>query len=381
MAIYLDEGATTKPRSEVVEAMAPYLTEMWYNPSALYFNAVKVKKDIEDARKIVGDFINADTNEIFFTSCGSESNCWAIQGFVNNRISNGRIPVIITSEVEHKSIIECVDNQSLAIVAYVGVDRRCVVSVQDIEDLIIALIEEGADPENILVSIQFANNEVGTVQDVYSISNVVHKYGAVFHTDAVQAFGHIDIDVKNFGIDMLSASGHKMGVPKGIGILYKRKDIEINPLVYGSQMDGMRGGTENVAGIVGFAKAVELANETVKNASNIAKKRDYFISELCVIGCKSNGLDVARLPNNISVTLPNNIDAESFVYALDTSRIMVATGSACNSKAISASHVLIAMGMNEEAKSVIRITFSDDIDIAAIDKVVKEFKTTIKLLS
>ena len=238
--MYLDNAATTKPRKEVIDTILAYLTEYWENPSAFSFNSPKIKKDIEIARNTVAKSINAkDSHNIFFTSGGSEANCWAIQGFINNRLNNMHVPYIITTKIEHKSIMECVKNQTLATVYYLDVNTDGFISIEELDDTISLMLSCGVEPKDILVSIQFANNEVGTIQDVINISNMCHMYGCVFHTDAVQAFGHVYIDVDAMGIDMLSASAHKIGGCKGTGFLYIKDGIEINPLIYGSQMDGM----------------------------------------------------------------------------------------------------------------------------------------------
>lgn len=382
MTFYLDHAATTKPKKEVIDAMMPYLSDKWHNPSSLYSDAVKVRTDVDAARKTVAKFINADANEIFFTSGGSESNCWAIQGFINERIGKGHVPCIITTEIEHHSIIECVDNAYLAIVYKLGVDERGFVDIQELHNVINELINEyEAEPYDILVSIQLANNEIGTIQKMSKIVKAVHKHGDItVHTDAVQAFGHISIDVEQLGVDMLSASGHKIGAPKGIGFLYKRKGVPIKPLIYGTQMDGMRGGTENAPYIIGLAKAVELSEETVKNRKNIVRMRNYFLDKLKEIGCVVNGADHPRLPNNVNVILPDNISSESLIYAMDTGGIEMSAGSACNSMNVEPSHVLKAIGIGNDAYSSVRITFGEDITYAEIDSVVREIERTIKLL-
>lgn len=377
--IYLDEAATSKPKKEVIDAMMSYFTEQWHNPSALYSVANKVKKDIESARKTIGDFINADSNEIYFTSSGSEANCWAIQGFVNRCIAKGKDPCVITSVIEHKSIIECVDHLNNVDVHYISVDENGFIDITQLRNM---LFRANICEYETLVSIQFANNEIGTIQNIKDIAYEVHRFGGVFHTDAVQAFGHIPIDVKDLGIDMMSASGHKIGCPKGIGFLYKKSDVEINPLIYGSQMGGLRGGTENVPYIMGMTKAVELIKEDVNYRFRLDVLRNAFITQLKALGCKVNGSLEERLANNINVTFDQNITGESLVYLLDMSGIMVATGSACNSKSIESSYVLKAIGLNgEDAMKTVRITLPDDITMDDIDKVISELKKQIMLLS
>ena len=377
--IYLDEAATTKVKQEVIDAMMPYFTEQWHNPSALYSVANKVKKDIESARKTISDFINADSNEIYFTSSGSEANCWAIQGFVNRCIAKGEKPCVITSVIEHKSIIECVDHLNNVDVHYIHVDNKGHINIKTLETILRHISHEEKET---LISVQFSNSEIGTIQHIGDIARLAHRYNAVFHTDAVQAFGHIPIDVKELRIDMMSVSGHKVGCPKGIGFLYKKNGIEINPLIYGSQMDGLRGGTENVPYIMGMAKAVELIKEDVNYRFRLDVLRNAFINQLKTLGCKVNGSLEERLPNNINVTFDQNITGESLVYLLDMSEIMVATGSACNSKSIEPSYVLKSIGLNDEdAMKTIRITLPDDITMDDIDKVISELKKQIMLLS
>ena len=378
MSIYLDNAATTQPKKEVVEAMMPYLTDKWYNPSALYSEASKIKEDIESARETIGSFINAKSNEIFFTSSGSESNCWAIQGFINYCNRKGKEATIITSVIEHKSIIACVENMNVD-VHFVGVDKEGFVDIKALESLIHdAYIESN----EILVSIQFANNEIGTIQHIKEIAALVHKYDALFHTDAVQAFGHVAIDVKDLDVDLLTASGHKVGCPKGIGILYKKYLVDIDPLIYGNQMDGMRGGTENVPYIIGMAKAVKLLQEDEDYVLRMTTLRNNFISRLKSLGCSINGSIEERLCNNISITFFQNISGESMVYMLDTCGIYIATGSACNSHTITPSYVLKAIGLSDDdAHKTIRITLPDYITMDEINKVVDEVSKQILLLS
>lgn len=381
--IYLDSASTTRPRKEVLNVMKPYFDLFWYNPSSLYTPSTHIKKHIEMAREKVGDFIGANGNEIYFTSGGSESNCWVIQGFINECWDNDKEPIVITSSIEHKSIIECVKHSS-AVFYFVNVDKDGFVTDYALENVLMKAIKYGKEDcfdYRILVSIQYANNEIGTIQNIKNISNIVHEYGALFHTDAVQAFGQIPIDVNELGIDMLSASGHKIGTPKGIGFLYKKDGINIKPLIYGSQMDGMRGGTENVPYIIGFAKAVDLMKYDLEKELKLKVNKDYFISKLKEIGCHINGSLDKRLLRNINATFPQNITGESLLYMLDMSNIYVSTGSACDSHSIEPSHVLKAIGLtNEEAMRTIRFTLSDDICEDDIDKVIDEINKSIKII-
>lgn len=376
--IYLDSAATTKVRQEVVEAMMPYLTEQWYNPSSLYSPSSKIKEDIEKARKIAGDFIGANGNEIYFTSSGSESNCWAISGFCHYCNSINMRPAIITSTIEHKSILECVKNM-IADVYYVDVDKNGLINLNTLSELLSDVSFWGVP---LLCSFQLANNEIGTIQDIQKISNIVCQHGGLLHVDAVQAFGQIPINVDELGVDMLSVSGHKIGCPKGSAFLYIRKCTTISPMIYGSQMDAMRGGTENVPYIMGMAKAIELCNVNEDRVREMQSKRDYFIGCLeTKFGCKLNGHPSQRLPNNISITFSHNITGEALLYMLDISDIKVSTGSACNSKSIEPSYVLKSIGLtNEEAMKTIRIALSNDITYQDIDYVIEEINTSIKLI-
>lgn len=379
MTHYLDEAATTKVKQEVVDAMLPYMTEKWHNPSSLYSSGADVKVAVDSARHTIANFINAKDDEIYFTSGGSESNNWAIQGFVNNRNNKTHVPYIITTKIEHKSIMACTKNLKLATVYYLDVDDDGFISMSELEDTITLILSIGVEPKDILVSIQFANNEVGTIQNIINISNLVHLYGCTFHTDAVQAFGHVFIDVDVMGIDMLSASSHKIGGCKGTGFLYIKDGVEINPLIYGSQMNGMRGGTENVAGIIGMAKAVELSDW--KDGAATKMVRDYFIDKLEGIGCTLNGPRDNRLPNNINVVLPDGIYGENILYMLDIDDISIGTGSACNSRSIGPSYVLKAIGLtDDEAKQTIRISIPDDMTMDEVDDVVEAIEKSVKVI-
>ena len=380
--MYLDNASTTPVKQEVIDAMLPWLQDKWHNPSSLYSDATYAKIAIDNARKTIADFINAKPSEIYFTSGGSESNCWAIQGFANSRLAKHHVPIVITTNIEHKSIMECVKNLPIAATYFLSVDSSGFVDIDELEDIIKELIEKGTDPDDILVSIQYANNEIGTIQEIWVISDVVHKYGCVLHTDAVQAFGQIDVDAQLNGFDMMSASAHKIGGCKGVGILYIKDGIQINPLIYGSQMDGMRGGTENVAGIVGMAKAVELAScKLSQRIAHISMIRDYFIRLFDDINCKINGSEVYRLPNNINVMLPYDINGETLLYSLDVADIQIGTGSACNSRSIEPSHVLKAIGLSDdEASRCIRITIGDDFTVQDADYVAEEIDRSIKIL-
>lgn len=374
--IYLDAAATTKIEPTVAEEIQHFLYYDWVNPSALYKDAVRVRGIVNCSRAVVAEFIHADTNEIIFTSGGSESNCTAIQGFVNKCRREKKHAAVITTRIEHKSVLLCAE-ETAEDFSFVDVDKDGFVDLIMLE----RIMQQKRDRE-ILVSVQFANNEIGTIQHIQDISALVHTYGGVFHTDAVQAFGHVDLNVKELGIDLLSASGHKLGAPKGIGFLYKKKGVEISPIIYGTQENGLRGGTENVPYIAALAKAVLLRKENMTEGTlKITILRDNLLSELLALGCTVNGSLEYRLPNNISVTFPSSVTGEGLIYLLDTSGICIAAGSACNSHSQSASHVLKAIGLSDlDAMRTIRITLPDDFSADDIDIFIGELKKAIRIM-
>ncbi len=379
--IYLDAAATDGYKDSddvVVDTIANAMKNYWRNPSSLY--ASDVKETVDKCRANIASFINADSDEIIFTSGASESNNMAIRGFVDNVwTSRYKTTIVISTKIEHKSIIETIKSKSLvSYVRYCDTDKFGSVDYNKLENM---LSEHVGQP--ILVSIGMANNEIGTIQDILNISNLVHRYNGVLHVDATQAFGHIPINVKEFGIDMMSASGHKISpVLKGIGFLYKKRDINIKPLIYGSQENGLRGGTENTFGIIGLSKAVELCDISKENVNEMCKKRDYFIRLLkSKFGCKLNGCNNSRLPNNINVTFKQNITGESLLYTLDMSGIAIGVGSACNSHSIEPSYVLKAIGLSDEdAMRTIRISLPNDITYENIDYAIDDIDKSIKLI-
>ena len=382
--IYLDNSATTKPKKEVVDAMLPYFYDKWYNPSSLYSASREVKKDIENVRIKVAKSINAKPNEIFFTSCGSESNCMAIQGLAKTYLEElwcDRFDVI-TSMLEHKSIIKNLDEDYIIKSHYINNDEKGIIDLNnDLNNQINDIHYYNGKNSPILISVQYANNEIGTIQNIKSLSKYKSTY-TFTHTDAVQAYGHIPIDVKELGIDMLSASGHKIGTPKGIGFIYIKEEIQtvVKPIISGNQEQGMRGGTENVPYIIGLGKAIDLIsydnNELIKN-------RLYFEDELKKIGFRINGAD-CKLPNNINATYiapPYNLTNEALIYMLDMFGIYISSGSACNSSLIEGSYVLDAIGLSEEEiMRTIRITLPPDISKKEIDYVISKIKECIEIL-
>ena len=379
--IYLDSSATANYSNKddiIVDTITEAMKKYWRNPSSLY--ASDVKDVINKCRKQIADFIGAKPDEIYFTSGSSESNNWAIRGWADKELTEGTTMVnVITTPIEHKSILEAVKNPNLgAIVRYCDIDKYGLVDIQSLKRLL-----EFREGEPILVSVAMANNEIGTLQNVQSISKLVHEYGGVFHIDATQAIPYIPIDVNELGIDMMSASGHKISsVLKGVGFLYIKNGINIHPLIYGAQENGLRGGTENVFSIIGLAKAIELCDVGQKRLQELFEKREYFLGKLeTKFGCKLNGNRWGRLPTNINVTFPQNITGEALLYTLDMANIKISTGSACNSKEISPSHVLKAINLtDDEAMRTVRFTLSDDITHEDIDKVIDEIEKAIKLI-
>lgn len=386
----LDNAATTAVHPKVYRAMQPYFLGYYYNPSSLYSKARKIKGDINRARTTIADFINADSSEIYFTSGGSESNCWAIQGFAK---AHDYVPtVVIKSAIEHHSINACCEAESQIhniIVETVPVNSKGFVDITALENKIISWQDRFQNTLPILVTVGLANNEIGTIQEIKEIAKIVHWHGAYLHCDATQAFGHIPIDVKDLDIDMMTASGHKIQAPKGIGFLYIKNGIEIKPLIYGTQENGMRGGTENVPYIIGFAEAVRLRKaEMQTNYTNQLKVRNYLWQQLRDrFGCTLNGSENNRLANNINITFPQNITGEALIYLLDTAGYYISSGSACNSYTNQPSHVLKAIGLSErDILRTIRITLPEssvilDVRLQEIDEFLNELEKCLKLLS
>ena len=363
--IYLDNAATTRTEPEVVEAMLPYMTEYYGNPSANYKLADESLEAVENARKIIADFIGADSSEIIFTSGGTEADNMAIKSRMGNSFGCVR-----TSTIEHKAILNSISHVNA--LPSLLVDKNGVVRLDGF----------AFGGMNDLISVMFANNEIGTIQPVKKIADICHETGAKFHTDAVQAFGHIPINVKELGIDMMSASGHKMGAPKGIGFLYVSKGISIPPFIHGGgQENGMRSGTENVPAIVGLAKAVEIAKEKMADRYHKTETlRDFFESWIMwkIKGAKINGFDADRLPGHSNITFPG-IRAEEMLEYLNMYDICASSGSACNSSDERPSHVLKAIGLtDDEANATLRFTMNHENTVDemkfTIDKII-EFLT------
>lgn len=381
MSIYLDSAATANHSSTddiIINIMTEAMREYWQNPSSLY--AADVKEKINRCRANIAKFIGANSDEIYFTSGASESNNWAIRGWIDYKLIHTLNFVhIITTPIEHKSILSAVNNKALgARVGYCKVDEFGFVDCQSLENLLMK-----CENEPTLVSVGFANSEVGTIQPIKEIADLVHKYSGVLHVDATQALPYIPINVDELGIDMLSASGHKISpVLKGVGFLYKRNGINIQPHIYGNQESGLRGGTENTFGIIGLSKAIEWCDVSQEAIDERCKIRNYFINVLeSKFDCELNGDSYYRLPYNISVTFPQNITGEALLHCLDMSGIAISIGSACNSRSIEPSYVLKAIGLtDEQAMKTIRISLSDDTTYDEIDYVIDEIDKAIKLI-
>jgi cysteine desulfurase len=374
--IYLDNAATTATRPEVVEAMLPYFTEKFGNPSSIYEFASQNKKAITDARETIAKAIGADAAEIYFTGGGSESDNWALKATAEAYKEKGNH--IITSKIEHHAILhtcEYLEKNGFE-VTYVGVDEQGVLKLDELKAAI--------RPTTILISIMFANNEIGTIQPIKEIGEIAKKNNILFHTDAVQAFAQLEIDVNDLNIDMLSASGHKINGPKGIGFLYIRKGVKIRSLIHGgAQERSRRAGTENVPAIVGFGKAVEIAMETFKDrVQKEIELRDYLIERVLaeVPYTRLNGHRSKRLPNNSNFGF-QFIEGESLLIMLDMKNICGSSGSACTSGSLDPSHVLLAIGLPHEiAHGSLRLTLNEDITKEEIDYVVTNVKEIVEKL-
>lgn len=379
--ICLDNAATSCYREVddiIIDTITNAMKSLWYNPSSLYANGIK--EEINKCRKNIASFIGAKPDEIIFTSSASESNNMAIRGWSDEIwMKTFKTPYIITTKIEHKSILKLVEESNMdAIVKYCNVGKNGVVDCESLERVLSIC---GNEP--VLVSVHFANNEIGVIQPIKEIADLVHRYKGILHCDATQALGKIPINVEEIGVDLLSVSGHKISpVLKGIAFLYKKNSINIQPLIFGVQENGLRGSTENTFGIIGLAKALEFCDVSHKKVVELCEKRDYFMARLVKeFNCKINGSLISRLPNNISVTFPQNVTGESLLYLLDMSDIQISTGSACNSKEIKPSHVLKAIGLSDEdAMKTIRITIPDDITYEEIDYVIEEIGKSIKLI-
>ncbi len=369
--IYLDNAATTRTAPEAVEAMLPYFTEYYGNAGGIYRLAGESRKALLQARETIAKTLGAQTNEIFFTAGGSESDNWALKAVFEAYRSKGRH--IITSKIEHHAVLHtCAYLEEMgAEVTYLDVDAEGIVDVEQ--------LKRAVRPDTILISVMYANNEVGTIQPVREIGEIAARHGIFFHTDAVQAYGHLPIDVEECHIDLLSASGHKFHGPKGVGFLYVNQKARIRALLHGGQQErGRRAGTENLPGIVGMAAAAQLAYEAMeeRNVRETAL-RDYLINriEQSVPGAVLNGHRRKRLPNNVNISV-EGIEGETMLIMLDLAGICASSGSACTSGSTDPSHVLLAMGMSRErARGALRLTLSEENTREELDVVVEELES------
>ena len=373
--IYLDNAGTTKTAPEVVEAMLPYFTEHYGNPSSIYGFAAANKEVITGCREKIAGILGAKTEEIYFTAGGSESDNWALVAAAEAYAAKGKH--IITSRIEHHAILhtcEYLEKRGYE-VTYLDVDEAGFI---DLEQLRAAIRKD-----TILISIMFANNEIGTIQPVEQIGQIAHEHGVLFHTDGVQAFGQVPICVDEMHIDMLSASGHKFNGPKGIGFLYIRKGVKIRSFIHGgAQERKRRAGTENVPGIVGIGAAAERAARTMEERTAREREvRDYMISriEKEIPYCRLNGDRTMRLPNNVNFSF-RFVEGESLLIRLDRKGICASSGSACTSGSLDPSHVLLAIGLPHEiAHGSLRMTLSEETTKEDADYVVDALKEIIQI--
>ncbi|MBP3901732.1 MAG: cysteine desulfurase NifS [Blautia sp.] len=372
--IYLDNAATTKTAPEVVEAMLPYFSEYYGNPSSIYDFSSHSKEAIMKARTQIADVLGAKKEEIYFTAGGSESDNWAVKATFEAYKNKGNH--IITTKIEHHAMLhtcEYLEKERGARVTYLDVDENGFVKLDDLKAAI--------TPETILISVMFANNEIGTIEPIREIGEIAKEHGILFHTDAVQAFGQVPINVDELHIDMLSSSGHKINGPKGIGFLYIRKGVKIRSFVHGgAQERKRRAGTENVPGIVGYGVAAKRAAETM--AERTAKEieiRDHMIERILneIPYVRLNGDAKKRLPNNVNVSI-QYIEGESMLLMLDSNGICASSGSACTSGSLDPSHVLLAIGLPHEiAHGSLRMTLSEETTMEDADFVVDKLKDIV----
>ena len=371
--IYLDNAATTKTSQEVVDAMLPYFTENYGNASSIYEVGQRSKEAITTAREDIAKVLGAKTEEIYFTAGGSEADNWALKAAFEAYSKKGNH--IITTKIEHHAILHTCEylEKKGAEITYLDVDENGLVNLDELQKAI--------RPETILISIMFANNEIGTIEPVKEIGMSAKEHGVLFHTDAVQAFGQVPIDVDEMNIDMLSSSAHKINGPKGIGFLYIRKGVKIRSFVHGgAQERKRRAGTENVPGIVGYGVAAKRAAETMEvRTAKERELRDYFIDRVLkeIPYVKLNGDPVKRLPNNINLSF-RFVEGESLLIMLDMKGIAASSGSACTSGSLDPSHVLLAIGLPHEiAHGSLRLTLGEDTTKEDLDYTLEQLKEII----
>ena len=371
--IYLDNAATTKTAPEVVEAMLPYFTEYYGNAGSIYRLGSESKQAVIRAKETIGATLGAEPNEIYFTAGGSESDNWALKAAYEAYRDKGKH--IITSKIEHHAVMhtcEYLEKQG-AEITYVDVDEDGIVDLEQIKKAI--------RPDTILISVMYANNEIGTIQPIKEIGEIAAAHGVLFHTDAVQAYGQLPIDVADCQIDLLSASGHKFNGPKGIGFLYIGKKVKLRSFIHGGQQErGRRAGTENVAGIVGMEAAVKRAYRIMEEkTTRETGLRDYLIGRILqeIPDTRLNGHPAKRLPGNVNVSFAS-VEGESVLIMLDMQGICASSGSACTSGSLDPSHVLLALGLSPElARGSLRLTLSEDNTREEMDIVVEELKKIV----
>ena len=374
--VYADNAATTPVSREVIEAMAPCFSEAWGNPSSLHGKGREAKAILDDARERIAKVFNCLSSEIYFTSCGTESDNWAIKGAARKMKEKGR-DHIVTTKIEHHAVLntcEALEKEGFK-VSYVGVNEDGIVDLDELRSVV--------TDKTALVAVMFANNEVGTIEPIAEICDIAHAKGALMFTDAVQAVGNMHIDLSELKVDMLALSGHKIHAPKGVGMLYIRRGVNILNLIDGGgQEKRHRAGTENIPYIVGLAKALEIAEAKLPELDRVARMRDRLIEEITKVPfSKLNGHRTKRLPGNVNIGF-EFIEGESLLLWLDISGICASTGSACSSASLEASHVLLAMGVpHEKAHGSLRLSIShettdEDIDyiIATVPGIVEKLR-------
>ena len=376
MRIYVDNAATTKMNAAVAEEMIPFMTEFYGNPSSIYLEGREAKRAVEKSREQVAKAISAEPKEIYFTGSGTEADNWAVRSSASAYSNKGKH--IITSSVEHHAVLHtCQDLEKEGYeVTYLPVDEYGRVPVEDLRNSI--------RPDTILVSIMFANNEIGTIMPVKEIGAVCRENGVLFHTDAVQAIGMCEIDVEELNIDMLSLTAHKFHGPKGAGALYVRQGVKLTPFITGgAQERGKRAATENVPGIVGLGKAIELAAENIpERQKKLSELRDYYIEKVLnkIPYSRLNGHPKDRLPGNANISF-QFIEGEGMLLRLDMKGISASSGSACTSGSLDPSHVLLAIGLkHEEAHGSLRVSFDETNTKEQVDYIVDELADIIELL-
>ena len=376
MRVYMDNGATTRVTEPVMAAMQPYFCEIYGNPSSVHGFGREARKAVEAARAQVAKAIGAQPREIYFTGCGTEADNWALRGAAYANIKKGKH--IITTNFEHHAILHtCKQLEKEGFeVTYMPVDHDGLITPEQLEAAI--------RPDTVLVSVMYANNEVGTIEPIPELAAVAKAHGVLFHTDAVQAIGHVPIDVKAQNIDMLSMSGHKFHAPKGIGALYVRQGVRLERLMQGgAQERGQRPGTENLAGIVGIGKAIELATEDVEGrAEKMAAIRDHMIDRIMkeIPHVQLNGHPTKRMCGNINVSF-YFVESESILLHLDFKGIAASSGSACTSGSLDPSHVLLAIGVSHEhANGSVRLSLCEENTLEEADYVVDSLVVIVKRL-